>query len=44
VIDLRSGCAVVGDHDAEKVHRMSDLLAERLPGAPKRVIAGADSP
>ncbi len=35
---------VVGDHDVEEVHRMSDLLAERIPGAQKRVIAGADQP
>jgi 3-oxoadipate enol-lactonase len=35
---------VVGDHDVEEVHRMSDLLAERVPGAQKRVIAGADQP
>jgi pimeloyl-ACP methyl ester carboxylesterase len=35
---------IVGDHDVEEVHRMSDLLAERIPGAQKRVIAGADQP
>lgn len=35
---------VVGDNDVEEVHRMSDLLAERVPGAQKRVIAGADQP
>jgi 3-oxoadipate enol-lactonase len=35
---------IVGDHDVEEVHKMSDLLAERLPGAQKRVIAGADQP
>jgi pimeloyl-ACP methyl ester carboxylesterase len=35
---------VVGDHDVEEVHRMSDLIAERVPGAQKRVIAGADQP
>jgi pimeloyl-ACP methyl ester carboxylesterase len=35
---------IVGDHDVEEVHRMSDLIAERVPGAQKRVIAGADQP
>jgi 3-oxoadipate enol-lactonase len=35
---------IVGDHDVEEVHAMSDLLAERVPGAQKRVIAGADQP
>jgi 3-oxoadipate enol-lactonase len=35
---------VVGDHDVEEVHRMSELLAERVPGAQKRLIAGADQP
>jgi pimeloyl-ACP methyl ester carboxylesterase len=35
---------VVGDHDLEEVHRVSDLLAEGIPGAQKRVIAGADQP
>jgi 3-oxoadipate enol-lactonase len=33
---------IVGDRDVEEVHAMSDLLAERIPGALKRVIAGAD--
>ena len=35
---------VVGDHDVEEVHQISDLLTERIPGAQKRVIAGADQP
>jgi hypothetical protein len=35
---------IVGDHDVEEVHAMSDPLAERVPGAQKRVIAGADQP
>jgi pimeloyl-ACP methyl ester carboxylesterase len=35
---------VVGDHDVEEVHTMADVLAERIPGALKRVIAGADQP
>lgn len=35
---------VVGDNDVEEVHKLSDLLAERVPGAQKRVIAGADQP
>lgn len=35
---------VVGDHDVEEVHQMADLLAEGIPGAQKRVIAGADQP
>jgi pimeloyl-ACP methyl ester carboxylesterase len=41
---LAATLVVVGDHDVEEVHRMSDLLAERVPGAQKRVIAGADQP
>jgi pimeloyl-ACP methyl ester carboxylesterase len=35
---------VVGDNDVEEVHTISDLLADRIPGAQKRVIAGADQP
>jgi 3-oxoadipate enol-lactonase len=35
---------VVGDNDVEEIHAMSDLLAEQIPGARKRVIAGADQP
>jgi pimeloyl-ACP methyl ester carboxylesterase len=35
---------VVGDHDVEEVHQLAELLTERVPGAQKRVIAGADQP
>jgi pimeloyl-ACP methyl ester carboxylesterase len=33
---------VVGDHDLAEIHRIADELAEGIPGASKRVIAGAD--
>jgi pimeloyl-ACP methyl ester carboxylesterase len=33
---------IVGDRDVEEVHALADLLAERIPGATKRVVAGAD--
>jgi pimeloyl-ACP methyl ester carboxylesterase len=35
---------IVGDRDTEEIHGMAGLLAERVPGAQKRVIAGADQP
>ena len=33
---------VVGDHDLEEVHQISDRLADEIPGAMKRVVADAD--
>lgn len=33
---------VVGDRDLEEIHTIADLIAERVPGATKRVIADAD--
>ena len=33
---------VVGDHDLEEIHQISDLLTAEIPGAMKRVVAEAD--
>jgi 3-oxoadipate enol-lactonase len=33
---------ILGEQDIEELLRLGDLLAERIPGAQKRVIAGAD--
>jgi pimeloyl-ACP methyl ester carboxylesterase len=33
---------IVGEQDIAEIHAFANLIAERVPGAQKRVIAGAD--